>query len=367
MAKVLTEEQNLKDIAGAIRNKLEVSTKYSPSEMADAIRLIEGYPEPFGSMSITENGVANVKDYEFADVNVQVELEPEDEGKVVSNGELVEQGSLDVYHNGSYDTTLKNSIWVDVANSYDVDDLGKVVAEVGFNRKLVSQTGTTITENGTYDTTTNDEVVVNVSGGSSAVIEPLSVTQNGTYTPPTGVDGYAPVTVNVSGGGGSNVLCDIDLTKISSAETLGNVYIDSQGAHFDGTNDYLSLPFARSGVTVEIDVATMALTSGSHRRFIMSGYSGDNGFIYRSSGVWAFYNGSWEEATFDGCHDGDFFANSVVKVIVDTNNLWHIYKNGVLVFEPSGAQRFDSNEKMFKIGATSYSINNALITGVRVY
>ena len=33
------------------------------------------------------------------------------------------------------------------------------------------------------------------------VVEPLSVTQNGTYNPPSGVDGYAPVTVNVGGGG----------------------------------------------------------------------------------------------------------------------------------------------------------------------
>lgn len=44
-------------------------------------------------------------------------------------------------------------------------------------------------------------------GGEEAVIQPLSVTQNGTYNPPSGVDGYAPVTVNVSGGsGGSGVL-----------------------------------------------------------------------------------------------------------------------------------------------------------------
>ena len=44
-------------------------------------------------------------------------------------------------------------------------------------------------------------------GGGEAVIQPLSVTQNGTYNPPSGVDGYSPVTVNVSGGsGGSGVL-----------------------------------------------------------------------------------------------------------------------------------------------------------------
>ena len=34
------------------------------------------------------------------------------------------------------------------------------------------------------------------TGGGSAVIQSLSVTQNGTYTAPSGVDGYSPVTVN---------------------------------------------------------------------------------------------------------------------------------------------------------------------------
>lgn len=33
--------------------------------------------------------------------------------------------------------------------------------------------------------------------GKKAVIEPLMVTENGIYTPPTGVDGYSPITVSV--------------------------------------------------------------------------------------------------------------------------------------------------------------------------
>lgn len=36
-----------------------------------------------------------------------------------------------------------------------------------------------------------------VGGTTPAVIEPLSVTENGTYTAPDGVDGYSPVTVSV--------------------------------------------------------------------------------------------------------------------------------------------------------------------------
>lgn len=35
-------------------------------------------------------------------------------------------------------------------------------------------------------------------GGGAPVIEALNVIANGTYTAPSGVDGYSPVTVNVS-------------------------------------------------------------------------------------------------------------------------------------------------------------------------
>lgn len=37
-------------------------------------------------------------------------------------------------------------------------------------------------------------------GASAPNIQPLSVTANGTFTPPGGVDGYGPVTVNVPAG-----------------------------------------------------------------------------------------------------------------------------------------------------------------------
>lgn len=49
----------------------------------------------------------------------------------------------------------------------------------------------------------NGELSTGTASGGSAVIEALNVTANGTYTAPTGVDGYSPVTVNVSGGGGA--------------------------------------------------------------------------------------------------------------------------------------------------------------------
>lgn len=42
------------------------------------------------------------------------------------------------------------------------------------------------------------DAIAGIEGGS-AVIEPLTVTENGTYTAPEGVDGYSPVTVNTEG------------------------------------------------------------------------------------------------------------------------------------------------------------------------
>lgn len=45
--------------------------------------------------------------------------------------------------------------------------------------------------------------IQSIPTGGSAVLEHLSVTQNGTYTPGAGVDGFDQVTVNVSGGSGN--------------------------------------------------------------------------------------------------------------------------------------------------------------------
>lgn len=56
---------------------------------------------------------------------------------------------------------------------------------------------------GSTATMTRDEMptaIEGISGGGEVaepVIEPLAITENGTYTAPDGVDGYSPVTVNV--------------------------------------------------------------------------------------------------------------------------------------------------------------------------
>ena len=84
MSKVLIEEQTLEDIGDAIRGKNGLSTTYKPSGMPVAI--------------------ANIPNIYAAG----------DEGKVVSSGALVSQTPRTVLSNGTYDTTLNNSVVVNV-------------------------------------------------------------------------------------------------------------------------------------------------------------------------------------------------------------------------------------------------------------
>lgn len=91
-------------------------------------------------------------------------------------------------------------VTVSVANSYTAGDEGKVVS----GGALVSQTAhAKVTSNGTIDTTLNNSVEVEVSGGGTLVTK--TITQNGTYyASGDSADGYSQVVVNVSGGGGTS-------------------------------------------------------------------------------------------------------------------------------------------------------------------
>ena len=57
-------------------------------------------------------------------------------------------------------------------------------------------------ETTTYKPSEMAAAITAISGAAEPVIEALSITSNGTYTAPDGVDGYSPVTVNVPQDGG---------------------------------------------------------------------------------------------------------------------------------------------------------------------
>lgn len=80
MANKLYEEENIKDIAEAIREKNGTVSTYTVAQMGDAIRdLSVGSSDdgitPTGSITIIENGTYNVTNYASAVVNVSGESE----------------------------------------------------------------------------------------------------------------------------------------------------------------------------------------------------------------------------------------------------------------------------------------------------
>lgn len=120
MSKVLVTESSLESIADAIRTKNGTENTYKPGQMAAAIEALPG-PSTLVSKSITQNGSYDPEDddadgYSAVTVNVPNSYAAGDEGKVVSNGALVQQTARasEITANGTYDTTTNDSVTVNV-------------------------------------------------------------------------------------------------------------------------------------------------------------------------------------------------------------------------------------------------------------
>lgn len=114
-------------------------------------------------------------------------------------------GSKTITANGVYDATDDgvdgyDVVTANVPNTYTAGDEGKVVD----NGALVSQTSATYTLNNTYDTTLINSVTVNVGGGSPTLetitktYTPTTSQQAEQITPSSGYDGIAEVDVTVN-------------------------------------------------------------------------------------------------------------------------------------------------------------------------
>lgn len=112
---------------------------------------------PVGYIHITSNGIHNVRNYEYADVNV--------------SGGITPTGTISITNNGNYDVTQYANADVNVSGG-------------------ITPTGTlNITSNGNYDVTTYANANVNVSGGA------LNNTITGTFT----YAGENPVVIDCGG------------------------------------------------------------------------------------------------------------------------------------------------------------------------
>lgn len=87
-----------------------------------------------------------------------------------------------------------------------------------------------------------------ISTGSSTTITPLSVTENGTYTAPTGT-AYSPVTVNVSGGANNNW---VEAMAGSTTEIVDNDIVTIRRGGLAGNSSYTWITKYSSNSLIEV-------------------------------------------------------------------------------------------------------------------
>lgn len=154
--KYLTGAQTFKavTVSGLTADKVLQGTTVEIGDSDDSDRIMkvvgtaQGGITPTGTKSITANGTnIDVAQYAYADVAVPNSYSASDEGKVVSNGALVAQTSDTVTANDTYDTTLINSLTVNVSGSsgYTLSDItertgitGDVVYNSGSQSNLIT-------------------------------------------------------------------------------------------------------------------------------------------------------------------------------------------------------------------------------------
>ncbi len=209
-----------------------------------------------------------------------------------------------------------------------------------------------VTENGTYTPPSGvdgyNEVNVNVSD-IPPVLNTLNVTENGTYTPPTGVDGYDEVNVNVDTSKPSEVeLVDFDFKNNSLLDKIRNYSIPNQnvqnlqtttdGIKFGATNSSCNIAFipdTNSFYEIKIKFGTNSETEFTQYNAILKLNRTDNHFTVtycrdvtiadNPTGTWRISDsGGGAIYLTVGYGDPHYFDNKELKI-----EYGYYYNNGV--------------------------------------
>lgn len=167
---------------------------------------IQGYnrtnePKIMETLNVTATQNTNIPQptggavYGYESINITV---PTDDITITQNGTYTAPSTVAGYKTVVVDIPL-DSITITQNGHYTHPNNGGY-DDITVNVQPDLQTKR-ITENGTYTPDSGydgfSRVTVDVQGGGQAVIQPLTVTANGTYTVPSGVDGFNPIIVQV--------------------------------------------------------------------------------------------------------------------------------------------------------------------------
>lgn len=251
---------------GGSVNLQEKSVSYTPTESAQSemvtaspgydglssVNVTVGaipsqYIVPTGAKSITQNGQGiDVASYATANVNVPNSYSASDEGKVVSNGALVAQTSDTVTENDTYDTTLINSLTVNVQGG---GGAGAVVQDQDGYLVLSPDAGG--------------------GGGATGTFTPASDTTS--YIVDTGIDftqfAFA-ATIDIGGSGKRSVrtgFCDFAVTNyVLCYFTTNNSGSGIASDSYSSSSGY----FTKNGTSITISKSGTYMLSGVTYRWI---------------------------------------------------------------------------------------------------
>jgi len=129
------------------------------------------------TLRLTQNGSVSAPSgtaWDQVEAAIPNSYAAEDEGKVVSGGALVAQGTETVRANDVYDTTRVREMTVAVP-TYGSQDAGKVVKVVGGAAELVQQGARTVGVNGPVDTTEISQLTIAVAPYQQPFASPLRI------------------------------------------------------------------------------------------------------------------------------------------------------------------------------------------------
>ena len=206
-------------------------------------------------------------------------------------------------------------------------------------------------------------------GGGGETIEPLSVTQNGTYTPPSGVEGYAPVVVNVASGGTvpvfltnsiqNNILASSYYAQFVSGsnkwgnlDVTGSPTISVRGLHTQNGNGF-SYDLGEANHDVTIYAFVKGFTEGDKfalgTTYALS--TGNTISIFTRYSNW--FTAVWGDDTNTSVAYNSKFAVLTIAINAQDKKAYY-YVNGVQI--PSGYKTFNNSGQVVRFnGSNSYT------------